>query len=330
MKNAIKTGAVVIGRNEGERLKVCLNSTLKQLNKIVYVDSGSTDGSIEFAQSLGIDVISLDMSIPFSAGRARNEGLAFLAKTYPELEYVQFIDGDCELSDGWIEAGESFLYENPQYVMVYGIVKEKFPKKSIYNTLCDIEWYSPSGETDFSGGIFMSRIDTFLSENGFNITMYAGEEPELCYRLINKGWRIYILDNDMARHDANILHFSQWWKRTVRSGYAYALGYFLHRKDGNGYLRKDVARICGWSLLFPLIILISTILFTPWSLLLLLMYILQIYRISKYMVKLINSTEKAFIYALFNVIGKWPQLIGLFIYIRKKIFSRQLGIIEYK
>lgn len=52
--NSITTslGVVVIGRNEGERLKRCLASLLGNVDQIVYVDSGSTDGSVQLAQGL--------------------------------------------------------------------------------------------------------------------------------------------------------------------------------------------------------------------------------------------------------------------------------------
>jgi glycosyltransferase involved in cell wall biosynthesis len=36
---------VVIGRNEGERLKRCLRAALAATATVVYVDSGSVDGS---------------------------------------------------------------------------------------------------------------------------------------------------------------------------------------------------------------------------------------------------------------------------------------------
>ena len=45
-------GAVVIGRNEGRRLEVCLRSVAKQLQDVVYVNSGSTDGSVDLAREL--------------------------------------------------------------------------------------------------------------------------------------------------------------------------------------------------------------------------------------------------------------------------------------
>ena len=71
-------GVVVIGRNEGQRLERCLRSLAQGADKVMYVDSGSTDGSLQLAANLGVEVLALDMSTPFTAARARNEGFAAL------------------------------------------------------------------------------------------------------------------------------------------------------------------------------------------------------------------------------------------------------------
>ena len=63
-------GVVAIGRNEGDRLRVCLTSALRDSNHVVYVDSGSTDGSVAMVRELGATVVELDLSIPFTAARA--------------------------------------------------------------------------------------------------------------------------------------------------------------------------------------------------------------------------------------------------------------------
>jgi len=138
-------GVVVIGRNEGQRLKNCIHSLLAEGLKIVYVDSDSTDDSVSFVRGQGFDVVELDMSIPFSAARARNEGYQFLLKHYPEVEYIQFVDGDCEVSNGWIRAAYEHLDANKQLAAVCGRRKERFPDATIYNKLCDIEWDTPIG-----------------------------------------------------------------------------------------------------------------------------------------------------------------------------------------
>ena len=95
-------GLVAIGRNEGSRLRQCLMEAIGQVACVVYVDSGSTDGSVELARSIGAHTVELDLSIPFTAARARNEGFARLLKLAPAVEFVQFVDGDCELVDGWL------------------------------------------------------------------------------------------------------------------------------------------------------------------------------------------------------------------------------------
>src|SRR4249919_2565668 len=95
-----KVGVVAIGRNEGERLRKCLESVNRTAEWVVYVDSGSTDGSAAMAR---------DMGVPFTAGRARNEGFRRLREVAPSLAYVQFVDGDCELIEYWLEKAVVYL-----------------------------------------------------------------------------------------------------------------------------------------------------------------------------------------------------------------------------
>ncbi|MEO0678525.1 MAG: hypothetical protein AAFZ02_13325, partial [Pseudomonadota bacterium] len=51
----------------------------------------------EAARALGAEVVELDLAIPFTAARARNAGFRALLARAPELDFVQFVDGDCEL-----------------------------------------------------------------------------------------------------------------------------------------------------------------------------------------------------------------------------------------
>jgi glycosyltransferase involved in cell wall biosynthesis len=104
----MKFGAVAIGRNEGARLARCLES-LSMAAALVYVDSGSTDGSVQLALDHSADVIELDMTIPFTAARARNAGFRRMREIAPDLLYVQFMDGDSELIDSWMERALSFM-----------------------------------------------------------------------------------------------------------------------------------------------------------------------------------------------------------------------------
>jgi GT2 family glycosyltransferase len=323
-------GIVVIGRNEGERLQRCLNSLGNESAHVVYVDSGSTDGSLSVAAACGVEVVQLDSSTPFSAGRARNAGFKFLCERLCGPEYVQFIDGDCELCAGWIEYAVSYLGVHLQCAVVAGRVKEKFPEKTIYNQLCDIEWNTPVGEAEACGGIFMVRHKAFEEIKGFNQSIIAGEEPELCYRLRQKSWKIYRLDHNMVYHDAAIHKFSQWWKRAIRSGHAYAQGVALYGAEKENFRIKDSARIWGWALIFPAVALSLSIWVSPWWSLLFMIYALQWLRVSKSINRNLQNWRLSFLYSFFNIISKWPQLYGQLFFITNRLSGKNHMIIEYK
>lgn len=160
-------GAVAIGKNEGERLRICLHSLAEQVAHVVYVDSGSSDGSVELARSMGAEVVELDPAIPFTAARARNAGVDRLTRVARELKYAQLIDGDCELLEGWIENAVGFLEAKREYDAAAGRLRERFPDASVYNYLCDVEWNTPLGDAAACGGIVMMRVQAFESVGRF-------------------------------------------------------------------------------------------------------------------------------------------------------------------
>lgn len=189
-------GVVAIGRNEGERLRRCLNSVADRGLVLVYVDSGSGDGSIELARGLGVEVVELDLSRPFSAARARNEGLERLLEVAPSVQYVQFVDGDCEIVDGWVDRARRELDERPEAAVVCGRRRERYPEQSVYNHLADLEWDTPIGEAKACGGDALMRVAALRQAGAYNPELIAGEEPELCVRLRQKGWRIFRVDTN--------------------------------------------------------------------------------------------------------------------------------------
>ena len=324
-----KVGIIVIGRNEGQRLLYCLQSISKQTNCIVYVDSGSTDGSVSLAQNMGIPAIQLDMSTPFSAGRARNEGFYFLIQRDSPVEYVQFVDGDCELIDGWLSFAARHLEANEDVAVVAGRRKERYPEQSIYNLLCDIEWNTPIGDAESCGGDFMVRVPAFQQIKGFNPVVIAGEEPELCYRLRQKGWKIRRLDHLMTFHDVSITRFSQWWRRTVRSGYAYAQGVALHGTEKEKFCFRDSLRIWGWAFLFPLGVAILTLVFSKWFVLFAGIYLVHLIKITVWVNKKLLNLNISLMYGIFNILGKVPQLVGQILFIMRSIRKKDQVIIEY-
>ena len=325
-----QVGLVAIGRNEGQRLRQCLLSVIGKVARVVYVDSGSTDGSIELARSLGVEVVELDLSTPFTAARARNAGFAHLLQADPQIEFVQFVDSDCEVVEGWLDYAQSELEAQPNVAVVCGRRRERFPEQSIYNQLCDIEWNTPVGEAKACGGDSMMRVEAFQQVGGFNSTLIAGEEPELCVRLRQKGGKILRLDAEMTRHDAQMTRFGQWWKRALRAGHAYAEGAWLHGREPERHWVKESRSIWFWGLIFPLLVLGMAWPTKGLSLLLLGGYPLVAYRISRYMQQQGIKSKDAWAYGLFCMLGKFPQVQGQLQFHLGRLLGRRQALVEYK
>ncbi len=325
----VDVGVVIIGRNEGDRLKRCVRSLARYECSMVYVDSGSTDDSVSFVLGEGFDVVELDMTTPFSAARARNEGYRYLIQQYPCIDFIQFVDGDCEVCAGWIFLARDHLLQNESVASVCGRRKERYPESSIYNQLCDIEWNTPVGIAQATGGDFLCRKQALVDVKGFDPQVIAGEEPEMCFRMRQQGWKIERLDADMTWHDAAMTSLSQMYKRYERSGHAYAQGFSMHGSSEERYYRADVQRIVLWACVIPVWILLIMCFLGGASVLLLLVYPLKIVHIFMREVKG-REVRVALAYASSLVLGKFPQFVGMMSFYIKRFLGRQFQIIEYK
>ncbi len=326
-ERAKNVGVVIIGRNEGERLRICLASIVEHAQTVVYVDSGSTDDSVGLARKLDVEVIELDITIPFTAARARNAGFVRLRKLAPELRYAQFVDADCEVAEGWLVKAAHFLNGHSDVAVVCGRRRERFPERSIYNMLCDIEWDTPIGEAKSCGGDAMMRVDAFEMVRGYRANLIAGEEPELCVRLRALGWRIWRMDEEMTLHDAAILRFGQWWKRSLRGGYAFAQGVSLHGAPPERHYVRESRSIWFWGLGIPLAIFGATVWLGPWALVLFLLYLVQIVRLA---VTGGRCTTENWARAGFLMLGKFPEMLGQLKFWWRQHRGGQARLIEYK
>jgi len=323
-----EVGVVVIGRNEGQRLVRCLQSLAGKEFVVVYVDSGSTDDSMNEATELGANALALDMNIPFTAARARNAGFQYLIQISPNLKYVQFVDGDCEVMPDWINKGVDFLDTHQNVAVVSGHCRERHPEKSIYNLMCDLEWNTPIGDAKASGGNALMRVKAFRDTGGFRNQLIAGEEPELCVRLRSMGWKVWRLDVEMVLHDAAMTKFSQWWKRNIRGGYAFAEGAYLHGAPPERHWVKESRRSLIWGLVIPLVVILTGFFCWQCSLIIALIYPLQVFRLS-----LKNRKElKPYPWRLagFSVLGKFAEMYGLLRFYYQLAFGRTMQLIEYK
>ena len=320
-------GVVVIGRNEGERLRTCLESVKEITDRVVYVDSGSTDGSVAMTLGMGLEVVELDLSAPFTAARARNEGFNKLLELVPGSAYIQFVDGDCELVGGWLETAAAFLDGHDDVAMLCGRLRERYPEQSIYNLLCDMEWDAPAGASKACGGIAMVRAGAFEDAGGYRTDLIAGEEPELCVRLRAAGWRVWRLDAEMALHDAAITRFGQWWKRSLRAGYAFAGGAYLHGAPPERHCMRESRSAWVWGLGIPVVTISLATWLGTWGLVMLLIYPAQVVRLA---LRGTRSVRENWWRALFLVLGKFPEAMGQLNFLYNRLAGKTALLIEYK
>jgi glycosyltransferase involved in cell wall biosynthesis len=212
---------VIIGRNEGERLVACLNSVslirgVEGKVEVIYVDSASTDGSPQTAGALNAQVVVLESGKP-TAARGRNAGWQTAS-----APYVLFLDGDTVLHQDFARIALSRLKGDQGIAAVWGHRRELYPERSVYNRVADLDWVYAPGLTDYCGGDVLMRRSALSEVGGFDADLIAGEEPELCRRLRARNYRILHIDAPMTLHDLDLRRFSQYWRRAIRAGYAYA------------------------------------------------------------------------------------------------------------
>ena len=331
-RSAARVGIVVIGRNEGGRLAECLQSLADFEGPVLYVDSGSVDRSVAIAEEHGVQVLALDPARPFSAARARNEGLELLRTAYPSLRFAQFLDGDCTLSAGWIRSACAAMEDEPRRAVVIGHLQERHVEASLYNRLCALEWKSPPGDlSNFGGlgGIMLVRVSVFAMLGGFNPSVIAGEDSEFGVRVAAAGYTVTKIDAPMATHDADIHRFEQWWRRSVRSGHAIGQRSYLNGRGPARDCMRERRSTLLWGLWLPVAALGLAAPTRGLSVLLLAAYAVLAWRVFRYRRRHGDSPADARLYAGFNVLGKLAEAFGL----GKFFWNRAVGryhIIEYK
>ena len=178
------------------------------------------------------------------------------------------------------------------------------------------------GEAKACGGDALMRAEALRAVGGYNPALIAGEEPELCVRLRAAGWRIWRLDAPMTRHDAAMTRFGQWWTRSKRAGHAFAEGFALHGAPPERHYATEVRRIAVWGILLPLCILALALLVSPWALLLVAIWPLQVLRLH------LKGYDRA--QALFLTLSKFAEAEGALLYLWRRLRRGRVRLIEYK
>ena len=329
---SVDVSVVIIGRNEGERLRVCLESVRAAdwsgvRHDIWYVDSRSSDNSVALAQAAGAQVMVLEDAAPCAA-KARNLGWQAAAGTF-----ILFLDGDTVLAPGFVRAALAAL-QDARLCAAWGHRRESHPTQSVYTRVLDLDWVYPTGRSLYFGGDVLIRRCALEQVQGFDPTLKAGEEPEMCARLRALGWEIEHLDEPMTQHDLAVRSLRAYWLRCYRSGIAYAEVAQRMRRMGDVLWQKEAVRDFRHGVLYALypVLLVLTFTVAPTLGAGLLAAALAVLARTAW-----RSRHKAggqwmlcWQYALHSHIQKIPALAGQLAWKKAQIQAQQLALVEYK
>ncbi len=323
---------VIIGRNEGPRLERCLRSvTAMEMPEdgieVIYVDSASTDGSPEVACGLGATVVPVHPSRP-TASLGRNAGWRRAS-----APFVLFLDGDTVLDPRFVvDALREFT---PDTAIVWGHRREIHPEASVYNRVLDLDWIYPLGIVDFCGGDALTRRAALTEANGYDEQLIAGEEPEMCRRMRAKGWRVLHIDRPMTGHDLAMTRWSQYWRRSVRTGYAYAEVSERFRGSGLPFWESEARHNRSRTKLLGAIaagaVMLSLGLLTPWPAAAALAFFAALALRTAWRARAKSSSLlTCLLYGIHSHLQQLPIYLGQREYQRDRRAGRTRGLIDYK
>ncbi len=324
---------VIIGRNEGERLERCIRS-VQAMNdppealEIIYVDSDSTDGSPARAEALGAQVLIVHPERP-AAAIGRNAG--WRAATAP---LILFLDGDTILNPDFVKAALPH-FDEPQVAAVCGHRRELYPEASVYQRAVDLDWILSLGDTAFCGGDVLTRRRVIEEVGGYDPKLIAGEDPEVCQRIRAHGYTIHHIDHPMTLHDLAIHRWSQYWRRAIRTGHAYAEVSTLLRDTATPLWqhesRKNFFKASALAGIFLIGLIMTLLLTSPWPLLgSVLLFILLSVRTAIKARWRSNNTLTLFLYGLHSQFQHIPIAIGQLSYYYNRWRGQRRRLIEYK
>lgn len=322
----MKFDAILIGRNEGARLPRALAAMQNQagLRRLVYVDSGSHDNSVQSARAMGAEVVQLDPARPFTAARGRNEGFQFLAGDH--AEFTLFMDGDCIVEPTWPSVAMDFLTKNPQAGLVHGYSQEEHPEASAYNLMTDLEWRKPVGPASKGIGVFVIRSDLFVAANGMRETMIAAEDDEFFFRIRALRWETWCIDALMCSHDVKLHSFLPWYRRAIRAGHSFEELSQLHK----GAATAQRLRALFWAGLLPLLALAALIVAPIGVVAISALYVVSFLRLSWRLWRQGMRGRRVIQLAGLFLATKFANLYGMALYWMRRLRRKRAHIIEYK
>lgn len=164
----------------------------RELEEVVVVDDGSSDGSGEYARALGARVIPSGGRL--GPGAARNLAIAEVRG-----EAVLLVDADVVIHADAPARARSVLAE-PGVVAVFGSYDDAPPEPGFFSQYMNLRHHfthssHPGEATTFWSGCGAVRRNAFLDAGGFDTALFdrpSIEDIELGYRLRAAGGRILL------------------------------------------------------------------------------------------------------------------------------------------
>jgi glycosyltransferase involved in cell wall biosynthesis len=254
---------IVIGKNEGWKLKLCFESilsTIKHCNaldsEIIYVDSKSTDNSIDIAKSyLGIKVFQITGVC--NAAIARNIGAIEAIG-----DILVFLDGDMEIEKEFL--AEVIVDKNLVYPFISGQLQNIFYNNNLEWKVIDTNLLHHNLINDkyftTTGGYFIIEKTVWKSIGGMRTKYKTAEDLDLGLRLARRGLKLLRKKDLMVRHHTiDYKNNDRMWKMLLDGSYNYQNSVLYRDHVFNKYLYQLMFRRDYTAFIFILVIFLSFI-----------------------------------------------------------------------
>lgn len=203
---AREVGVVIPCKNEETTLARCLTALREQRPapvRIVVVDNGSTDASLQIAQSLADQVLRIPSG---TIAGLRNAGAAAVG----EVAVLAFVDGDCEVAPGWMAAALDRL----EHADLVGARMLADPSANwVARRWAAIEAAGAHlGSQVWSGHMAINR-SVFDQVGGFDSRLGSGEDSDLGLRVRAVGGPVQQVPEMVAVHHGFPGTLRAFWRR---------------------------------------------------------------------------------------------------------------------
>jgi GT2 family glycosyltransferase len=189
----VRVGVVVPCKDEARTIETCLTALRAQNpapSRIVVVDNGSTDGSIEIAERFADEVLVVP---GITISEMRNRG----ARALGDVDVIAFVDADCEVNPHWTEAALAAL----ETADLAGWRSDAAPDAPwVAGRWAAVEARQQHGQSYVWSQHLAIRADVFDKLDGFDETLPTGEDVDLSQRVLATGGRIEFVPGMSAIH----------------------------------------------------------------------------------------------------------------------------------